>query len=154
ECLCLLVPTSHRRRAHAAVLVLLAAATWARVIAADPLAVVADRLLLLVALLTAGDGRVLLAAHALLVDRHGLGRRLVHRRLHRPERLLKIDFLSNAEPRVGHLVLHAFPHGVKFFHALPFVFRLRIDLGITHQADAAAEVVHGVEMVLPGGVEP
>src|SRR5262245_22839362 len=52
------------RLPHAAVLVLLAAATRTGVIAADPFGAVADRLGFLVRLLAAGDGGFLLGSNA------------------------------------------------------------------------------------------
>src|SRR5262249_24721535 len=146
--------SSHRRLVHAAVLVLLAAAARARVVAADALAAVADRLLLLVALLTARDRRVLLATHAALVgQRQRRWRRLVDRRADRPQRLLEPLRLLHAEDRVRHLILHALPHGVEFLHALALVDRLRVLLGVAAQADRRAQVVHRVEVVLPRRIE-
>src|SRR6516165_10674134 len=52
--------------AHAANLVLPPAAAWARLVAANALRAVADRFLLLLALLAAGDGGLLLTFDALL----------------------------------------------------------------------------------------
>src|SRR5262249_31695788 len=100
-----------RLLAHVAILVFLAAAARAPVVAAAALAVVADRLRLLVALLAVGDGRLLLAAHAPLVRRRQRPRRrLVDRRPDRPQRLLEALRLLHAEHRLGHLVLHPLPH--------------------------------------------
>src|SRR5438552_14021682 len=68
---------SARRRPHVAVLVLLAAAAGARFVAADLVAAVADRLLLLVAGLAAGDGGLLLGLHRAVGDLQARGG-LVH----------------------------------------------------------------------------
>src|SRR5262245_17793113 len=104
-----------------AVLVLLAAAAGARVIAADLVAAVADRLGLLVALGAAGDRRVLLAANPIRARRPHVARRLLGRRTDRPQRLLEALLFLHAEDRVAHLVLHALPHRVELLHALPLV---------------------------------
>src|SRR5262249_23637417 len=123
---------------------------------AYPFASVADRLRLLVALLAVGDGRVLLAAHSLPVRRrrHGPRRRFVDGRPDRPQRLLETDLLFHAEDSVGDLALNALPHRLDLFTPLPLVFGLGIDLGVTDQPDARAEVVHRVQVVLPRRVEP
>src|SRR5438105_13757385 len=93
---------SHRRLAHAAVLVLLAAAARARLVAADLLGAVADRLGLLVALLTVGDRRRLLPRRAVGAGQRPRGR-LVRRRPDHPHRPLEALLLPHAEHLVGDL---------------------------------------------------
>src|SRR5947209_19242376 len=126
---------SHRGLAHVAVLVLLAAAAGTRVVAADLFAAVADRLGLLVALAAVGDRRLLLGRDA-VGARHRPRGRFLDRRADRPQRLLEALRLLHAEHSLADLVLHALPHGVEFLHALALVLRLRVHLGVAHQADA------------------
>src|SRR5205823_5443300 len=111
--------TSHRRRAHVAVLVLLAAATRARVVAADLVAAVAYRLDLLVGLAACRRLRRL-GCRAL--------RSLLRRRVDDPDRILQPFRLLHAEDVLGHARRDAFPHRAEFLHALTLIFRLRIDL--------------------------
>src|SRR5436305_2854418 len=91
-----LTPTRLHRLPHVAVLVLLAALARARLVAADLLAAVADRLGLLVAPLTAGDRLLLLVLDAALLRQHAL-RLLVRRRPDRPHPLLEALLLLHAE---------------------------------------------------------
>src|SRR5262245_41075933 len=111
---------SPRGDLHVAVLVLLAAAAGARVVAADALAAVADRLGLLLGLLAALDGGHLLGLDAALRRRRGHGRAglLVPRLGDGPHRLLEALGLLHAEDGVAHLVAQATPHPLELLHAV------------------------------------
>src|SRR6266704_2728780 len=139
------------RLPHVAVLVLLAASARARIIPADAFATVADRLGFLFALAAPGDGVVLLGSHA--GAGHRAGGRLVDRRAYGPNRFLKAFLFFHAENSLAHLVADALPHAVELLHALPLVLGLWIDLGVTDQADARAQMIHRVEMVFPRRIE-
>src|SRR5262249_37659870 len=135
---------SLHRLPHVAILVLLAAAARAGVVAANSLGAVADRLGLLLGLLTARDGRFLLCADARLG--HGRRRRrLVHHGADGPDRLLEAFVVLHLENGVGRFVGEAGPHRVEFFHALALVLGLWINLGVTHEADALPQMVHRVQ---------
>src|SRR5205807_1821028 len=72
------------RLPHMTVLVLLTATTRTRIIAANTIAAIADRLWFLVALLAVDQGGLLVA-----IDRHRSRRRLVYHGTNRPYRFLE-----------------------------------------------------------------
>ena len=55
--------------------------------------------------------------------------------------------------RLGRLVADRAPHLLEQLHAFALVLDLRIDLGIADQADAAAQLVHDQQVVLPGRID-
>src|SRR5262249_25602366 len=122
------INASHCGTTHMAVLVLLAAAAGAGIITADPVATIADGLDLL--------GSRTRVGRRWAFDRRRHGRGLVNGGADLPERLLEPLFLFHAKDRFGDLVLDALPHEVEFFHPLPLVLGLGIDLGIADQANA------------------
>ncbi len=54
---------------------------------------------------------------------------------------------------IGHPLVDAGPHQFEDPHPLALVLHLRIDLRVAAQADAAPQVVHRKEVILPGVVE-
>src|SRR5262245_17226595 len=125
--------TSHRGRAHVAVLVLLAATARAGVVAADLLAAVADWLDLF--LLAACVCRYLIGR------RHRAGGTLLRGHLVHPDRLLNAAGLLHAEDVFGDASGEAVPHHLEFLHALLLVLRLRILLTDPHQVHRRAQMI-------------
>src|SRR5262249_45846775 len=105
-----------RRGLHAAVLVLLAAPARARIVAADLVHLVAERL----DLLPFAQGVRLLGADVVGGGEgpRGLG---VGRGADLPDRFLEALVVLQLEDRLGHLLGDPFPHRVEFLHALPLV---------------------------------
>lgn len=50
-------------------------------------------------------------------------------------------------------LIDATPHKVKCSHAFSFVLDLRVNLRVTPQADAAAEMIHCQQVILPGVIK-
>ena len=132
---------------HVAVLVLLAAAARARVVAADAVGGVADRLDLL-----RRFGRV--RAHAVLAV--GRGAEALGRAADTRSRPPASNSSSSSMRKTASVILScdAVPHLVERLHALALVLGLRIDLRVADEADAGAQVVHRQQVLLPGVVEP
>src|SRR5438105_11728498 len=104
------------RVAHAAVLVLLAAAARAGIVAADLFTAVANGFDLLVGLLAPLDGRVLLGTDIVSAG-HRLGGSFLDQGADCPYRFREALVVLHAEDGVGDLVAHPHPHAVEFLHA-------------------------------------
>src|SRR5258708_22841812 len=132
------------------ILELLSAATRARVVAADALASIADWLDRLVV-----GGRIGVGPLRLIGRLSGnAARRLVRRRGNLPQRPDEARaFLLEPEDRTGDLLGNPLPHAFEGLHPLALVLDFRVFLGVSHQANPLAEVVHVIEVVFPGLVE-
>ena len=61
--------------------------------------------------------------------------------------------LLDAKDQVGDAVADAIPHFGEDPHPFPFILDLGIDLGVTLQADRAAEVIHRPQVFHPARIE-